>query len=324
MNKTGKFNILILSAGRRVELINLFKKTSKDMNLNAKIVAADYSNLAPALYFADDKVLLPKISSKNYINEIIKNANYHNISLIIPTIDTDLLLLAKNKQKIEEETRAKVLISDYKIVDICRDKFKTQTFFEENNFGVPKLYNFKEINENSSFPLFLKPKDGSSSQNIFKVNNYNEFITYSKIIGDPVIQEFIEGDEYTIDAFLDFNSNIITIVPRLRIQTRGGEISKGKIVKDREIINEIKAVLETLKPIGHITLQLMKTKNGIKFIEINPRFGGGAPMSIMSGANSCENLFRILNNEKLEYNENYQENEVYLRFDSSIKISDKK
>jgi len=62
----------------------------------------------------------------------------------------------------------------------------------------------------------------------------------------------------------------------------------------------------------------MKTKNGIKYIEINPRFGGGAPMSIQSGADSCENLYRLLMGEKLEYNENYRDKLTFLRFDSSI------
>ena len=138
------------------------------------------------------------------------------------------------------------------------------------------------------------------------------------IIQDPIVQEFIEGEEYTVDVFLDFEGNVITIVPRLRIATRGGEISKGKIIKDREIINDIKRLMKVLKPIGHITVQLMKTQRGIEYIEINPRFGGGAPMSIQSGADSCENLYRLMMGEKLEYNENYRENIMFLRFDKSI------
>jgi carbamoyl-phosphate synthase large subunit len=137
-----------------------------------------------------------------------------------------------------------------------------------------------------------------------------------------MIQEYIMGEEYTVDVFLDFNSNIISIVPRLRMQVRGGEISKGKIVKNRLIIDEVIKLMNVLKPIGHITVQLMDTKEGIKFIEINPRFGGGAPMSIQSGANSCINLFKLLMNEKLAYNEDYEENLIFLRYDKSICLID--
>ncbi|MCM3586974.1 ATP-grasp domain-containing protein [Mesobacillus maritimus] len=314
-----EINILILSAGRRVELVQCFQKAAKKLNVKSNIVAGDCSNTAPALYFADRTYNLPRIFEPNYIGAIIDACNQENISLVVPTIDTDLLLLAENKSFIEEKTNAKVLISDYKVIEICRDKINTQKYLEDNGFGIPKMYTDEEIRTgNLKFPLFIKPKSGSSSINIFKVKNNNELNIYKDIVNDPIIQDFMEGEEFTVDVFLDFDSNIISIVPRLRIATRSGEISKGKIIRDREIIDDVTKLMNVLKPIGHITVQLMKTDKGIEYIEINPRFGGGAPMSIMSGADSSENLFRLLMGEKLEYNENYKDNLTFLRFDSSI------
>ncbi len=314
-----EINILILSAGRRVELVQCFQKAAKKLNVKSNIVAGDCSNTAPALYFADRTYNLPRIFEPNYIDAIIGACNQENISLVVPTIDTDLLLLAENKSFIEEKTNAKVLISDYKVIEICRDKINTQKYLEENGFGIPKMYTDEEIrNGDLNYPLFIKPKSGSSSINIFKVKNNSELNIYKDIVNDPIIQDFMEGEEFTVDVFLDFDSNIISIVPRLRIATRSGEISKGKIIRDRDIIDDVTKLMNILKPIGHITVQLMKTEKGIEYIEINPRFGGGAPMSIMSGADSSENLFRLLMGEKLEYNENYKDNLTFLRFDSSI------
>ena len=80
--------------------------------------------------------------------------------------------------------------------------------------------------------------------------------------------------------------------------------------------------MQELKPIGHITVQCMKTRRGIEYIEINPRFGGGAPMSIMAGADSCENLYRLLCGEKLSYRDDYRANVTFLRFDSSIMLNE--
>jgi carbamoyl-phosphate synthase large subunit len=314
-----EINILILSAGRRVELVQCFQKAAKKLNVKSNIVAGDCSNTAPALYFADRTYNLPSIFEPNYIDAIIDACIQENISLVVPTIDTDLLLLAENKSFIEEKTNAKVLISDYKVIEKCRDKINTQKYLEENGFGIPKMYTDEEIrNGDLKFPLFIKPKSGSSSINIFKVKNHSELNIYKDIVNDPIIQDFMEGEEFTVDVFLDFDSNIISIVPRLRIATRSGEISKGKIIRDREIIDDVTKLMNVLKPIGHITVQLMKTEKGVEYIEINPRFGGGAPMSIMSGADSCENLFRLLMGEKLEYNEKYKDNLTFLRFDSSI------
>lgn len=312
-------NILILSAGRRVELIKCFKKAAKLKNIESNIVTADISSTAPAIYFGHKNYIIPRIGEEGYIDSIISICNKEEIKLIVPTIDTELIIMAENKEVIENKTAAKVLISDKRVIEICRNKKNTNKFFEENGFGVPKEITQKDINEkNYEFPLFIKPLDGSSSINAFKVKNKEELDFFNNYIEKPIIQEYIEGTEYTVDTFIDFNGNPITVVPRERIATRSGEISKGKIVKDRELINEVKKVIEILKPIGHITFQCMKTSNGIKFIEINPRFGGGAPMSIKAGANSALNLYKLLLGEELSYNEDYEDNMIALRFDDSI------
>ncbi len=314
-----EYNILILSAGRRVELVQSFQRAARKLNIQSNIVAGDCSATAPAIYFADRNYRLPHINEPNYIDSIIEVCNEENIALIVPTIDLDLFLLSEKREYIESKINAKVLISNTRVVGICRDKINTQRFLEDNDLKMPKMYTSEEIEkEEIEFPLFIKPKSGSSSINAFKVNNIKELDTYSSIFKEPVVQDFMEGEEYTIDVFLDFESNIVTIVPRLRIATRSGEIAKGKIIKDREIIDDIKRLMKVLKPIGHITVQLMKTKKGIEYIEINPRFGGGAPMSIQSGADSCENLYKLLMGQKLEYNENYRDNIMFLRFDNSI------
>ena len=78
--------------------------------------------------------------------------------------------------------------------------------------------------------------------------------------------------------------------------------------------------MHALKPIGQITVQCMKTERGIEYIEINPRFGGGAPMSIAAGADSCENLYRLLQGEELKYRDDYRDGATFLRFDASIEV----
>ena len=317
-------NILILSVGRRVELVKCFKEAAKLAEVNSKIVTADISESAPAIYFGDKNYIIPRIGQEGYIEKIIEICKSEDIRLIVPTIDTELLIMAKNKELIEKVTNAKVLISDLRAIEICRNKINTNRFFEEYGFGVPKEITLKNIkNKNYKFPLFIKPFNGSSSINTFKVNNDRELEFFIEYVNNPIIQEFIEGIEYTIDAFVDFHGRPITIVPRERLATRSGEIAKGRVVKDRELIEEVRKVIEVLKPIGHITVQCMKTKKGIEFIEINPRFGGGAPMTIKSGANSPLNLYRLLKGEKLEYNEDYEDNMLALRFDDAIFLNEK-
>ncbi len=312
-------NVLILSAGRRVELVKCFKEAAAHLNNGSKVVAADLSETAPALYFADRHFTIPRIGSEGYLEAIEAICRNEKIGLVVPTIDTELLLLAENRKRLEEQTGAIFLISSPEVVRICRDKRKSQRFFEEYGFLVPAC--IEDIyDENLSFPVFIKPLDGSSSINAFKAKNREELEFFYHYIDNPIVQEYMEGEEYTVDVFLNFNSEILSIVPRRRLAVRSGEIAKGLIVKDREIMDDVRRLMEVLKPIGHITVQCMKTERGIEYIEINPRFGGGAPMSIMAGADSCRLLYMLLAGEEPEYSEDYKENLLFLRFDDSIML----
>ncbi|HFU6105052.1 TPA: carboxylate--amine ligase, partial [Enterococcus faecium] len=96
-------NILILSCGRRCELVNAFKTALNNNEMEGKIIGADCSELAPALYMCDEKIVLPKVSESNYIEELIKVIKFFEIKLIVPTIDTELSTLSRNKKYIENE-----------------------------------------------------------------------------------------------------------------------------------------------------------------------------------------------------------------------------
>ena len=326
MKEKREINILILSAGRRVELVRCFDAARNRLEVNGGIYAMDASELAPALYFADDRIIAPLISDNDgYINCIIDTCNKYDIHLIVPTIDTELILLSERKEEIESSTNAKVLISSKEVIRICRDKKNTQKFLEDNGFAVPRMITDRDIEKGDiAWPVFIKPLDGSSSVNAFKAEDIEELDTFKRIIGEGkyIVQDFMEGTEYTVDAFVDFEGNPITVVPRIRIAVRSGEILKGRIAKNEAIVKDVIRLLKVLKPIGHITLQCMETENGIKYIEINPRFGGGAPMSIKAGADSCENLYRLLLGEKLSYNEDYRKDLTFLRFDACIMLNE--
>lgn len=319
-------NVLITSCGRRVELVKEFVKARNNLGVNGNVIAVDISHTAPAIYFADYYELVPRINSADYIDSLISVIKKYNINLIIPTIDTELQVLADNKTRIKKETGAIVMVSDPVVIDICNNKIKSAEFFKKNGFAVPKTLTLQDIEDkNYTFPLFIKPLNGSSSVNAFKVNTERELNFFIDYIDDPIVQECVSGIEYTIDAFIDFNGKLISAVPRQRLQTRGGEILKGVIDMNENIISDITRMIDKLKPIGHITIQgFLGDDNIFRYIEINPRFGGGAPMSIKAGANSCEWLYKIMNGTDIESAEiTVKDRMVFSRFDDCIMIEDK-
>ncbi len=312
-------NILFSSVGRRVELVKYFREAKEKLNINGNLIGIDIDELAPALNFVDRKYIVPRLNNKDFIPTIIDICKKESISLIVPTIDTELEIYAKNKKLIEKETGTKVMVCDEDIISIIRDKIKTNSYLKLNGFDVPRVITEKDIkNKNYSFPLFIKPLDGSSSINAFKIENFDELMFFKSYVPNPIIQEFVDGTEYCVDVFSDLDSNIITVVPKLRLAHRSGEITKAKIIKDREIIELGKKLAKTLNAQGEINFDCIKTDNGIKIIEINARFAGGAPISFKSGANSAEKIYRCLLGEKIEYNEEYKDGLIALRFDDAI------
>lgn len=311
--------ILFTSVGRRVELMQAFHHAADKLNEKLIIYGADVSTTAPALFYCNKQIKVCKINDENYISQLLELCETNKINALIPTIDTDLLILSQNKEKFAE-IGTKVIISEVDKIAICRDKRFTADFFISCGLNSPiPIDDYTKYN--LGYPAFIKPKDGSSSVNAFKVNDYEDLEAKANNINDYIVQPFIDGVEYTVDIFCDFESNPIYIVPRERLAVRSGEVLQTRISKDKQIIDECKQIIMKFKPVGQITAQLIRDKKtGIDYyIEINPRFGGGAPLAIKAGADSAEATIKILNGHKMQYQENViSDNSVYSRFDQSV------
>lgn len=296
-----------------------FKKSAIESGIELELFGADTSMTAPALYFCDHRVQVPRIKDADYIPFLVDYCDAHQIDALIPTIDTDLLVLSESKNLFK---KTRVLISDPDKIMICRDKMKTGQFFKSLGIQCPIPVD-DYLSYNHGYPAFIKPKDGSSSINAYKVYDQNELESYAKMVPDYIIQPFIDGIEYTVDAFCGFDGAPIFITPRIRLAVRSGEVLKTQICQDDMIISEMQKIISVFKPCGPITVQLIRdSKSGEDyFIEINPRFGGGAPLSIKAGANSCAALLRLLNGEMVGYQYKAAEDgAVFSRFDQSIKV----
>jgi len=312
--------LLFTSVGRRVELIQAFKNASNKLGLNLIIIGADITDTAPALQFCDQTVIVPRIRDEKYIPFLIDYCKQESINALIPTIDTDLLILSENRDKFGS---TKVIISDADKIAVCRDKRYTADYFHFIGLKSPTpVDDYRKYVD--GFPAFIKPKDGSSSIFAYKVESEDELREYANRVPDYIVQPFIDGTEYTVDLFCDFDGNPVFITPRIRLAVRAGEVLKTRIAQDDTIIDEMMNLVKDYKPRGQITVQLIKeNKTGDNYyIEINPRFGGGAPLTIKAGADSAEMLLRLLNGEKLSYQEKAAEDgAIYCRFDQSVRVN---
>ncbi len=277
---------------------------------------------APALAFCDHTRKVCGMREAKYIPELLTICESDCIDLLIPTIDTDLLVLSENKEKFEA-IGTWVLISSPEMIHVCRDKNIISQFFLDCGLHAPMpVNNWKEYQ--GGFPAFIKPKDGSSSINAYKVENNKELELYAAQIADYIVQPFVNGKEYTIDIFCDRNGKPISIVPRERLEVRAGEVLKTKIELDQTMIEESRKLCAVFKPCGPLTVQLIRDNDtGVDYyIEINPRFGGGSPLSMKAGARSAEAILKMLDREKVDDCTDIADGTVYSRFDQSVCISE--
>ena len=319
-------NVLFTCIGRRVSLLENFRRAAKPLKIKASLLGTDTTELSPALQRCDLRFGVKPTTHSGYIKQLLSIVKANKVKLLVPTVDLDLKCLAQNKSKFAAMGCC-VLVSDPEVIEICQDKRKTYKFLLKNNFGTPTTISVRTALKNSKsetrFPLFLKPWDGYAGRGNAVVNNRRELLFYSKRIPNPICQEFVKGTEYTCDVYVDFGTKVSCVVPRRRIEVRAGEVSKGQVVKNARIMSKAASLVEKLGAgPGVITLQLFLTSDGkIKFIEINPRFGGGAPLSIKAGADFPKWILQELTGKKPNISpDGFKDNLVMLRYDSEVWI----
>lgn len=280
-------NILITSAGRRVSLIRGFQKEIKQVFPNARVYASDSNPLMSAgCQIADAYFKVPTLEDSSYVETLINICKENSITLVIPTIDTELLLLS-SKIKIFEDSDINVLISSFDFVKKCRNKRVIHDFFKSRGINTAREFN----KDNYQLPLFIKPIDGSRSINTFVIKSEDDFTSDHFSDDKFMFLEYIDYkmyDEYTCDLYYDKYNHLKCVVPRKRITVREGEVYKA-VTKKNILVDYIIDKMSFIDgAVGCITAQFFLHKSDnekIYGIEINPRFGGGFPLSCLAGAN---------------------------------------
>ena len=304
-------NLLILSCGTRDKVVQYFKKECGE---DDRIIATDCSNLAPAVYEADKFYLVPRINHPDYINIILDICKKEKITGVLSLIDPELSLLAKHKEEFQA-VGTTVIVPEYDLVETCFNKFAMYELLCKMNIPTGKCFMEKEqfYEEKKagkiSYPVFVKPVTGSASIHINKVSTDEELEVLFHLYDDLMIQEFMDGQEYGADVYIDMiTSKVSTIFVKKKIKMRAGETDKSVSVKNEQLFELIKNFAENCGFKGIIDIDIFETDGTFYISEVNPRFGGGYPHAYESGVNVPKLIFKNLKGEATapaigEYNE---------------------
>ncbi len=315
-------NILITSAGQRVSLVRAFQTELTQYFPDGNVYTTDMNpRLAPACQVADGAFRVKRVTHPDYIPELLTIALKLRVKLIVPTIDTELQVLADHKSLFLAHG-IHLIVSSPDLIHKCRDKRKINRFFQSREIDIPRPID----KNNPTFPLFIKPYDGSLSTDIFLIHGPDELLPYHMENEKLMFMEYIDReryDEYTVDMYYGRDHQVKCIVPRKRMVVRAGEINKGKTARNHIVPFLRKRLGQIPGAVGCFTTQVFfnELTGHIIGIEINPRFGGGYPLSYHAGANYPGNLIReYLLGEKISYFEGWEKNLLMLRYDDEILV----
>jgi carbamoyl-phosphate synthase large subunit len=294
-------------------MVSYFKEAFKEIGQ----VHAANSTETYAMYVADKAVITPLIYETAYIEFLLSYCAEQDIRAIISLFDIDLPILAKNKTRFIENG-VQVIVSDYKVIQICGDKWLTYLFLVGNGFFTPKT--FLSIAECKTelekgiiqFPLMIKPRWGMGSIGIYQADDLNEldilyrktkkniFDSYLKFESSHnpensvIVQEKLIGKEYGLDVFNNLNGNFLTCIPKIKIAMRAGETDIAEIIDNSELYELGKNLSQKLKHIANLDVDCFKIGDNYFVLEMNCRFGGQYPFCHLAGVNFPKAIMNML------------------------------
>jgi carbamoyl-phosphate synthase large subunit len=304
--------VLFTCAGQRVDIVTAFRRAG------ATTIATDVDPLAPALYHADQRALVPRVDELGYIAALRDLVAVHDARLIVPLTDLDHVILARSRAELAP---AAVLVPDEETSLRCADKYLAHQFFDERGIGSPPTWLPTELPEEVPFPVLVKARKGFGSRHIYRAENQAEldfFLRYTA--AESMVQRVCSGVEFSIDVFCDLEGRCVAAVPRTMIESKGGESIKGMTIKDTDLIEFARTTSEALRIIGPANIQCFREPDGtLQVTDVNPRFGGGFPLPTAAGSRYPELALALANGEALEPRfGDFREGVVMTRFFSQV------
>lgn len=303
-----------------MSLVRKFQNELKNEFPCAKVYTVDANPaMAPATMVSDGSFSVPLCTSGDYLQVLLELCIKYQVRVVIPTIDTELEVLSANKERMRDEG-IEVLVSDSSFVHICRDKRKSFDFFRQHSIRTPELRD----KTHPEYPLFAKPYDGSRSLNTHVIRKKGDFT--EDILTDPklIFMEYFDREEFkefTVDMYYGRDNRVKSIVPRERLEVRDGEVTKG-VTRKNLLVGFLFERMKCLPGVvGSICIQLFyrERSSEVVGIEVNPRFGGGYPLSYCAGANYPRMIIEeYLLGHAVEYSDDWKDGTVMLRYDDEI------
>lgn len=234
---------------------------------------ADFSALDPSI--PDEyRHQLPWANDPDYVKKMLDLCSALGVDLLIPGVDEELTLLAKAS---ESFAPTRLLLPNAAYIENMLDKMEMIRVLEVRGIPVPFSQLLSENVCNFNYPCILKPRKGRGSRDVKVINSKEVAISLqnsaelSGSADEIILQELIEGCEYTVQMVADADGQLRAVVP-VKVDSKRGITLRAETCADDEVIEACTAIHVAVPSAGCYNIQLIKTKAGKVFpFEINPR-----------------------------------------------------
>ncbi len=286
------FNVLLTAGSRRVPLVQAFRTALRSLGLPGSVMVTDVNPLSPAVHVADRSYRVPMATDADYLPEMLALCEAENIRLVVPTIDDELPIFGAARDRFAA-LGAFVACSSEATALVCNDKIATCTRLRDAGVSAAATYLPSELPTNMQAPLFVKPRAGRGAVGAFPIRSQRELEFFLQYVSDPIVQEYLDGPEFTIDVLCDVHGTPVSIVPRERVVIRAGVIDRGRTVNDPALMALATDACRAIPFIGAVNIQCRMREGSPVIFEINPRFSGGIPLTIQAGADFPAMLIKL-------------------------------
>ena len=224
----------------------------------------------------------PLATSSDYVPFLIKLMRKHHIDVFFPTVDSEILKIAKEKLRIEAETNAIVFVGDVDNVEVTVDKLKTAKFLQKFGFQYPVSVSAADpaalaLEKQFSYPLIIKKRSGRGSQDVYKVNSRDE-LTHFLGKDEFLIQEWLDpcDGEYTSGIYLGDDGHVKGICT-LRRELKHGSTYIAVRVIDPRLETPLEGIARRLG-LKYVNIQSMRRGDLLVPFEFNGRLSGSTAM----------------------------------------------
>jgi carbamoyl-phosphate synthase large subunit len=267
-------------------------KSLRKENLGFRLVGIDANPYSVGFQWTDISHTVVRTTEPSWLTSIIDICNKEKVVLIVPSIEQDIKALLQHKKELSDNTEALPLLNSPDALRVGFDKWELHRFAKQHDIRMPMTWHAGDTNisliPDTAYPLLLKPRSGTASKGIYRIENKNDMECLVRVIeiNEYIIQQHIgsEDEEYTVGIF-GFHDGTLSESFALKRKLKFGTTFEAETIYDPKLSETSTHIAIKLNIVGPTNLQFRKAGDDYFLFEVNPRFSSSSSIRSAFGFN---------------------------------------